>query len=71
MHYAKLDKSDRLMRVYNLLREEGEQTTMDIIKKAQVCAVSSIISELRAQGIIIECEPIRRGIYKYTLGCQC
>jgi len=71
MHYAKLDKSDRLQRVYNLLRQEGPQTTMQIIQKANVAAVSSIVSELRAQGIIIECEPIRRGIYKYTLGCQC
>ena len=70
MHYAKLDKSDRLQRVYNLLRQEGPQTTMQIIQKANVAAVSSIISEIRAQGIIIECEPIRRGVYKYTLGCQ-
>jgi hypothetical protein len=71
MHYAKLDKSDRLQRVYNLLRQEGPQTTMQIIQKANVAAVSSIISEIRAQGIQIECQPIRRGVYKYTLGCQC
>ena len=71
MHFAKLDKSDRLQRVYNLLRQEGSQTTMDIIQKAGVCAVSSIISEMRAQGIIIDCEPIKRGVYKYTLGSQC
>jgi hypothetical protein len=70
MHFARFDKSDRLQRVYHLLLE-GPQTTMDIIQKAGVCAVSSIISELRAQGIRVECEPIKRGVYKYQLESQC
>lgn len=67
MHYAKLDKSARLQRVYEYLnRSKSEKTTMDIIKAANVCAVNSIISELRRNGFDIK---TRRegGIYYYKL----
>lgn len=67
MHNAKLENSDRLQRVYNLLKNEGAQTTMQIIQKAGVCAVNSIISELRRNGKLIRCEAIARGVYKYSL----
>lgn len=59
LHAARLSKSDRLMRVLTVLQSGGEHTTRDIIQKAAVCAVNSIIAELRANGINIECE--RRG----------
>ena len=59
MHAAKIEKSDRLARVADLLAQGGEFSTLDIIKQANVCAVNSIISELRQNGFEIHCE--RRG----------
>jgi len=59
MNSARLDKSDRLNRVLKLLQVGGEFTTLDIIRNANVCAVNSIISELRQNGINISCQ--RRG----------
>ena len=44
MNAATLEKSDRLQRVYKLLQQGGEYTTLDIIQRASVCAVNSIIS---------------------------
>ena len=56
MHAAKLSKSDRLQRVHALLtRFQGRWlTTMDVIQRAQVCAVSSIMDELRENNVNIE-----------------
>ena len=45
---AKLENSDRLRRVHDLLQRGGEFSTMEIVQQAQVCAVNSIIAELRA-----------------------
>lgn len=59
MHSAKLSKSERLQRVHNLLRRGGEFSTMQIIEAANVCAVNSIIAELRFNGADISCQ--RRG----------
>ena len=56
MNAAALDNSDRLQRVFKLLSKGGEYTTLDIIQKAGVCAVNSIISELRANGHNIDCQ---------------
>ena len=56
MNAATLDTSDRLQRVYKLLSKGGEYTTLDIIQKAGVCAVNSIISELRQNGYEIDCQ---------------
>jgi hypothetical protein len=56
MNSANIEKSDRLQRVYKLLSKGGEFTTLDIIYKAGVCAVNSIVSELRANGYNIKCE---------------
>jgi hypothetical protein len=53
---AQIDKSDRLQKVAKLLGRGGEYTTMEIIQKAGVCAVNSIISELRQNGYDIRCE---------------
>lgn len=56
MHAAKLDKSDRLRRVASLLkRHKKPLSTRDIIEKANVCAINSIISELRCNGYDIKC----------------
>ena len=59
MNSARLDHSERLQRVASLLKKGGEFTTLDIVVQAQVCAVNSIISELRANGMNISCQ--RRG----------
>ena len=59
MNAAKMSKSERLQRVFNVLLDGLEHTTRNIIRKAHVCAVNSIISELRYNGANIECE--RRG----------
>jgi hypothetical protein len=66
MNAAALAKSERLQRVYNLLRDRREHSTMEIIQVANVCAVNSIISELRANGKTIRCQ--RRGdVWYYRL----
>lgn len=55
MHAADLTKSPRLQRVADLLADCLEHTTMEIVLAAQVCAVNSIVAELRANGIEIVC----------------
>lgn len=67
IHAAKLGKSSRLTRVYALLKGGKKYSTRQIIKLADVCAVNSIISELRANGIKIECTPVSKGKYEYQL----
>jgi len=59
MNAASIESSERLNRVLDLLSQGGEFTTLDIIKSANVCAVNSIISELRQNGFDINCQ--RRG----------
>ncbi|MEO1752040.1 hypothetical protein [Thiofaba sp. EF100] len=51
MKAAKLETSSRLQRVLALLRQGGWYTTMEIVQGAKVCAVNSIIAELRANGV--------------------
>lgn len=59
MNAANLDKSDRLQRVLKLLKKGGEFTTLDIVMQAHVCAVNSVVAELRQHGYNINCQ--RRG----------
>lgn len=56
MHTARLTRSERLQRVHNFLKDGKKHSTLEIIEKARVCAVNSIVSELRANGMSIECE---------------
>ncbi len=56
MHHAHLEKSSRLQRVLKVLNDGKRHTTRDIIRKASVCAVNSIVSELRVNGIKIDCQ---------------
>ena len=58
MHAARLDRSPRLQRVHALLSDGVERSTLDISKRANVCAVNSCIAELRANGAWIECRKI-------------
>jgi hypothetical protein len=55
MNAAHLSTSDRLKRVRDFLKDGRAHSTLEIVKKAKVCAVSAIISELRANGMRIEC----------------
>jgi hypothetical protein len=66
MHFAKIDKSDRLQRVYRSLRE-SPKTTRGLIRATGCCAINSIVSELRSNGIGIKCENIKRGVFRYSL----
>lgn len=59
MNAASIERSERLGRVLDLLSQGGEYTTLDIIKQANVCAVNSIVAELRCNGFDIDCQ--RRG----------
>jgi hypothetical protein len=66
MHSAKLSKSPRLQRVFNVLLDGKPHTTRNIIRKASVCAVNSIIAELRVNGVNIDCR--REGdVWKYWI----
>lgn len=50
MKAANLSSSKRLQRVARLLSDGNEHTTLDIMRRAKVCAVSAIVSELRQNG---------------------
>lgn len=69
MHAAKLENSPRLQRVLAYLRRNGPATTLQISQACIVCAVNSIIDELRANGYTIVCQALKghRGVYQYEL----
>ena len=67
IHYAKLESSKRLQRVLALLKRGGWGTTREIDRLADVCAVSTAITELRRNGLNILCQPAGQGRYKYKL----
>ena len=67
MHHAHLSSSARLQRVLNLLSDGQPHSTMDIVTGARVCAVNSIIAELREQGIAITCQRTAN-VWRYQLG---
>lgn len=70
MHAADLSRSPRLQRTLAALQDNpGGLTTMEVIRIAGVCAVNSIAAELIANGIRLDCSPVRgqRGVYRYRL----
>lgn len=68
IHYARMEESDRLRRVHALLADGQWHGTRDIMINADVCAVNTVISELRANGFDITTRCIGRGRYEYQLG---
>ena len=66
MNAARLSKSDRLQRVLRLLKDRKWYSTRAIIRKAHVCAVNSIASELRSNGYRIDCRR-ERDVWSYRL----
>ena len=69
IHSARLETSERLQRVLEVLSDGKPHTTREIIMAADVCAVNTIVSELRDNGCSIDCAPVKgkRGVYAYTL----
>lgn len=67
MHFAKVETSERLQKVFTLLKDYKPRTTREIIREADVCAVNSIIAEIRMNGYQIRCTPISRGVFEYQL----
>ena len=58
MHAASLESSPRLQRTLDLLLDGREFSTLEIALEAKVCAVNSIIAELRANGLAISCRQV-------------
>ncbi len=67
MNAAMLSNSNRLQRVLQYLSDGKEHSTLEIVHGYRVCAVNSIISELRLNGIAVACRRVR-GVYFYRLG---
>lgn len=56
MHAARISSSPRLKRTLAVLQAaNGEISTLELLRKARICAVSPVISELRANGAEIHC----------------
>ncbi len=66
-HAAKIETSERLQRVLQVLQDGQWHSTLDIMKKTYLCAVGSAISELRANGIAVECRCVGQGKYEYRM----
>ncbi len=67
MHYAKLENSPRLQKLLKLLQDEQRHSTLDIIQRTGICAVSSGVSELRRNGFVIGQEQVKRNLHEYWL----
>ena len=67
MHFARLSSSPRLQRVLRVLSDGQEHSTRDLIREANVCAVNSIVAELRANGLPVRSR-MRRRVWFYCLG---
>jgi len=67
IRYAKVESSPRLQRALDLLQDGQWHSTRDIVRAADVCAVNSIITELRCNGYDIVTRCVGRGRYEYQL----
>lgn len=69
IHAARIENSPRLQRLAAFLADGQWHSTREIVHGAEVMAVNSAISELRANGIEVECRAAetmhRRGVYEY------
>ena len=59
----------RLSRVLEFLRSRGAAgaTTREIVIEADVCAVNTIVHELKTQGHVITCKMEKVGQFRYRL----
>ena len=69
MHFARFRTSKRLQRVMRVLADGQEHSTRDLIREADVCAVNSIVAELRANGIPVASR-CKSGVWLYRLGTR-
>ena len=71
MNYAKFEDSERLQRVHAFLADGLPHTTREILLEADIAAVSPAVSELRANGAVIDCQrqddPDGRPRWYYTM----
>lgn len=67
IHYAKLHNSPRLQRLHALLKGGTAYTTLEIMRKAKICAVNSAVCELRRNGFDIDCKALGIGVYSYRM----
>ncbi len=58
MHNARLETSERLARVHEVLKDGEEHSTLDLVQRAGACAVNSCVAELRECGAEIGCRMI-------------
>lgn len=67
IHYAKLENSERLQELKRLLLR-GPHTTLQILEQTEhVRAVSPAITELRKNGVPVNCKCLRRGVFEYSI----
>jgi hypothetical protein len=68
-HAALLENSERLQKVAKFLGDKKTYTTLEIQLACQVCAVGSIISELRdlKNGFDIVCKKVKKDRFEYTM----
>ncbi len=66
IHAAKLDNW-RLQRMLTLLKSGKRYTTLDVTRATKILAVGTVASELRANGIDVQCKCIGRGRFEYWL----
>jgi hypothetical protein len=66
-HAAQLQSSERLQKVLDVLQDRQWHGTFKIMMETSLCAVGSAISELRANGLEIECRCAGKGRYEYRL----
>ena len=70
IHYARIEESKRLQRVHYLLSDGKWHGTRDIMRAADVCAVNTVVAELRANGKAISTRCVGRGRYEYRMEVQ-
>ncbi|QBF31538.1 hypothetical protein [Thalassococcus sp. S3] len=59
MHHGRLATSPRLRRALRVLREaDGEISTWELAHEARICAVNSVVAELRENGCQISCRQV-------------
>lgn len=66
-HAAKIETSSRLQKVLDVLQDRRWHSTLEIMQRTSLCAVGSAISEIRANGISVECRCVGKGRYEYRL----
>lgn len=61
MHHASLKTSPRLLRTLRALQAaDAEISTYELSRAAEICAVNSVIAELRENGAEITCRQVVR-----------